>query len=322
MVSVVVSGAINWDINLFVARFPTVGEEVAVRRITRVPGGTAANVAVAVARLLQRGETAFIGALGMDEVGREQVKVLEAEGIATGGLNFVEGVESGQAYITIDDQGRNCIHTFFGANQELTPEDLMEGPRARLIGGAKVIAVTDPPLPVAVRLLELGKAAGADTVWDPGVHAELGLTGLAEGLARTDYFILNAIEYQQLLGTEEPRRIGEALSHVNRGIKALVKRGSEGSALVSEAGRQVRSLPAVPLEKLGLRVVNTVGCGDAFIGSFAASRAQGHGDLEALRRANTAGAFKATRLETRGSPTLEELERLLSAVERLGLQPL
>ncbi len=319
MVSVVVSGAVNWDINLFIARFPSVGEEVAVRRITRVPGGTAANVAVAVARLLRRSETGFIGALGKDEVGREQVKVLEAEGIATEGLKFVEGVESGQAYIMIDDQGRNCIHTFFGANQELTPEDLMRGSRARLIGGSKVIVVTDPPLPVAVRLLELGKAAGAETVWDPGVHAELGLTGLAEGLARTDYFILNALEFKQLLRTEEPRRIGEALSRVNRSVKVLVKRGSEGSSLVSDAGKQVRSIAAVPLERLGLRVVNTVGCGDAFIGGFAASKAQGHGDLEALRRANTAGAFKATRLETRGSPTRDELERLLQALEKLGL---
>ncbi|MEM2905568.1 MAG: PfkB family carbohydrate kinase [Candidatus Bathyarchaeia archaeon] len=319
MVSVVVSGAINWDINLFLERFPAVGEEVPVRRITRVPGGTAANVAVAAARLLPRGETAFIGALGKDEVGREQVKVLEAEGIRTEGLKLVEGVESGQAYITIDEQGRNCIHTFFGANRELTPEDLIEPARARLIGGAKVIAVTDPPLPVAVRLLELGKTAGAETVWDPGVLAELGLSELAEGLARTDYFILNALEFKRFLGTYEPRRIGEALSRVNRGVKALVKRGGEGSSLVSDAGRQVRSLPAVPLERMGMNVVNTVGCGDAFIGAFAASKAQGYGDLEALRRANAAGAYKATRLETRGSPTLSELEQLLNNLERLGL---
>jgi len=100
-----------------------------------------------------------------------------------------------------------------------------------------------------------------------------------------------------------------------------VKRGSEGSSLVSDAGMQVRSIAAVPLERLGLKAVNTVGCGDAFIGAFAASKAQGYGDLEALRRANAAGAFKATRLETRGSPTAEELEKLLEVMDRLGLQP-
>ena len=58
MVKVVVVGTINWDINLFVKRFAAVGEEVPVERVERVPGGKGANVAVAAARLLGRGEAA------------------------------------------------------------------------------------------------------------------------------------------------------------------------------------------------------------------------------------------------------------------------
>jgi len=68
---------------------------------------------------------------------------------------------------------------------------------------------------------------------------------------------------------------------------------------------------AVPLERLGLHVVNTVGCGDAFIGAFAAAKVEGMDDLEALRRGCSAGSFKATRTETRGGPTREELDGLL-----------
>jgi len=33
LIAVAVLGAINWDINLFVKRFPEVGEEVAVEKI-------------------------------------------------------------------------------------------------------------------------------------------------------------------------------------------------------------------------------------------------------------------------------------------------
>jgi hypothetical protein len=34
----------------------------------------------------------------------------------------------------------------------------------------------------------------------------------------------------------------------------------------------------------------------------------GYDDLESIKRANCAAAFKATRLETRGSPTKRELD--------------
>ena len=63
MLKAVVIGAINWDINLFISNFPRKGEEVVVRQITRVPGGKAGNVAVAIARLLGPGQTAILGGL-------------------------------------------------------------------------------------------------------------------------------------------------------------------------------------------------------------------------------------------------------------------
>lgn len=46
----------------------------------------------------------------------------------------------------------------------------------------------------------------------------------------------------------------------------------------------------------------------AFVGTFAAYILLGFEFEECLRRANIAGALKATRMETRGSPTREEIE--------------
>jgi sugar/nucleoside kinase (ribokinase family) len=64
---------------------------------------------------------------------------------------------------------------------------------------------------------------------------------------------------------------------------------------------------AVPLDRLGMTVVNTVGCGDAFIGGFASAKVEGLDDTGALRWGNAAGSFKATRKETRGGPTRAQL---------------
>ena len=71
-------------------------------------------------------------------------------------------------------------------------------------------------------------------------------------------------------------------------------------------------MEAVPLPELGLKVINTVGCGDAFIGGFASALVEGKSHIEALRQASAAGSYKATRIETRGGPTQEELQKLIS----------
>jgi sugar/nucleoside kinase (ribokinase family) len=74
---------------------------------------------------------------------------------------------------------------------------------------------------------------------------------------------------------------------------------------------------AVPLEKLGMTVVNRVGCGDAFIGGFASAKVDGREDPEALRWGNAGGSFKATRKETRGGPTKAQLLDLIEEWRRL-----
>ncbi len=67
-VEVVSTGAINWDVNLFVDTLNPGGVEIPVNRLTRVPGGKAANVAVASSRLLGKNRAGILGAVGKDEI--------------------------------------------------------------------------------------------------------------------------------------------------------------------------------------------------------------------------------------------------------------
>lgn len=317
MVELVCCGAINWDINLFTERLPRTGEEVPVHEIQRVSGGTAANVSVAAARILSPGRVAFIGALGDDEIAAKQLSILKGEGVESSGVLRVPRVESGQAYITIDSKGANEIHTYFGANLCLTPQKLEEPERLRLIREASVAVLMDPPLETAEVFAGLCKEGGATVIWDPGVYAGLGIEALSNILGDVDYFILNHLEFENLLGTSEPEEVGALLSAERKGIKAIIKRGREGCILCGGATTATIHIGAVPLEQLGFRVVNTVGCGDAFIGAFAAAKVECMDDLEALHRGCAAGSFKATRMETRGSPMREELNGLLRRWEEL-----
>ena len=311
-------GAINWDINLFMDRLPRTGEEVPVNEIQRVSGGTAANVAVAAARLLGQGRVAFIGALGEDPIAEQQIGILGEEGVDFSGVLIVPGEESGQAYISIGADGANEIHTYFGANLRIRGSHFRDRERRDLIESADVCVIMDPPLETAEALAAACKENGVTVMWDPGVYSEHGLETLLPTLSNTDYFILNHLEYENLLGTSDPRRVMEKLDRRVGGVKAIIKQGAEGSTICLGSTGATVSMEAVPLEELGLRAVNTVGCGDAFIGGFASAKVEGLDDVEALRRATAAGGFKVTRKETRGGPTAGELNELLEKWRALG----
>lgn len=316
MADLISLGAINWDINLFMTRLPKTGEEVPVNEIQRVSGGTAANVAVAAARILGRDRVAFIGALGEDAIAEEQIRILVEEGVDTSGILVVPGEESGQAYISISDDGANEIHTYFGANLRITGDHVSDEERLDLIKGAKVCVIMDPPVETAKRMAEECRRHGVKVIWDPGVYVEEGLDALRPTLVNVDYFILNHIEYENLLGTSDPRAVVRELREVSESLISIIKHGSEGSVLC-DAGGTIIHVEAAPLSALGLKVVNTVGCGDAFIGGFAAGLVESLSHVEALRQASAAGSYKATRVETRGGPTKKQLEQLLKSWKTL-----
>lgn len=314
MCEIIVCGAINSDINLFVQQFPKVGEEVAVQRLTRIPGGKGANVSVAASRILGGGKVGILGGLGNDSIGREQIDILTKEGVTTSGIKIVEGIESGQAYIAIDIEGQNTIYTLFGANLELAPSDLEEEIRSDLIQRSKIVVVIDPRPDSLLALARQGSSLGKTMIFDPAVRSKMGISGLRGALESMDYVFLNSIEVENLTGERDPRRAFKELKKQDIGCNLIVKRGADGCAMVKSESGEVISVLGIDLRSMGFQVVNTVGAGDAFLGVFAAYQAFGFSDYDCLIRANAAGAFKVTQPVTRGSPTKEELEVFMSTV--------
>lgn len=305
MVRTVVLGAVNWDTSLFIKRFPHSGQEAIVRRITHMPGGKAGNTAVAAARLLGPEQAAIFGGLGKDSIGAEQVKIFEGEGVDTSGLKFCDDAESGQAYIAIDEEGANIIYKHSGANALIEPSDLDDPTRRTLISEAATVAIMDPPLETAIKMAERAKGFGKVVAWDPGVNSELGLREVRALMKNVDYIVANEHEVANLTGVKNPETAARRLTAENEKLKVVVKLGGKGCVL--HAGDKKVMLPNLDLSAVGLKAVNTVGCGDAFLGAFVAALSEGLSDADALRWGNCAGGLKATRFETRGSPDREKL---------------
>jgi ribokinase len=317
-----VCGAINLDINLFVERFAEIGEEVPVERLETTPGGKGANTAVAAARVLDSKSgfrVSLIGGLGRDRISQQQVKILKRENVVTSTILRLKGAKSGRAYIIIDKNGRKTIQTLFGANQELKPPHITNNYQiSNVISNSMGVVVIDPPLEVTGRII--GKASsqrGTWVIWSPGVYCTEGLHRLCEILQVTDYLIVNSIELFNISGERVPKHAYTKISKLLPKLKLIVTEGSGGCEMYSPDSLNPISIPGVDVSKFGLKVVNTVGCGDAFLGVFAASKLESFSDEMSLRRANLAAALKATKYETRGSPMRYELENRLEEYQDL-----
>jgi len=175
-----------------------------------------------------------------------------------------------------------------------------------ILANIQMLVVIDPPRQVAGKLLAEGRRFRKSVIWHPGVLTRYGLSEFEDDMEEIDYLVLNEHEAPLFAGV---KRLDQALSSLNKAApkaKILVTLGNRGAAFYSE-GKLAR-IPRISLDKLGRKVVNTTGSGDAFVGAFAAYKILGVNDIDAFGYANMAGALKACHPETRGSPTRKDLE--------------
>ena len=318
MASLIVCGAINWDTSCFVEHMPVSGEEVTIKNITRLSGGTGGNVAVAAARILGANEVALIAALGQDDVAHQQIATLNDEGVITEGIDLIQGEESGQAYIFINQEGQNVIASHLGANARLCLEHVNKAQVGRQIKDCKSIVLTDPPMDVATELINLAGKRGVSLLWDPGILVSPNRELVQSLTKKADVLFLNETEANALLGAEELDVHVNRLRELGFRKHIVFKFGAQGAAMVESATGRVSKIPALPLNDLGLSVINTVGCGDVFAGVFAAYRILGSGIRESLVMASAAAGLNATRPETRGSPDRAVLEEAARRSQGFG----
>jgi len=310
-----VLGAINWDVSIFEDSFAGLGEEVPVKNVEEFSGGKGANVAVAAARLLGRNRAAFVGALGTDAIAKVQLRELRKEGVVTDGVVTVKGSRSGMAYIVVNREGKKSIHTHFGANSMIRPEDLESPGPAGVLSKTSTLVVMDTPTEVALAVVRRARASRARIIYSPGVRVRERREALKEIVESCDFLVLDKAELARLSGKTDLAQATKFLQGSSPKMTVVATSGKGGCVVVDRGG--MTRLPGVDLSMLDMKAVNSTGSGDSFLGVLASFLSGGTSPVEAARWANLAGALKATRYETRGSPNRAKLLSAMRTLEDL-----
>ena len=297
----VVVGSLNLDLVVSLARLPEPGETVFGDRLEQHAGGKGLNQAAAAARM--GAHVSMIGALGTDGAADWLRDVVDAEGIERAGIMTVDG-PSGTALIEVDVRGGNRIVVVSGANAHVTPEHVRAS-MERIDDIRVVLTQGEVPIASVATALQIGRARGATTIYNPAP-----VTDLPEGmLADCDVVVPNEHEAALLTGlpTETSADATDAARRlVDRGAACvIVTRSHRGTVWATRSSTGSSGAFSV-------RTIDTVAAGDAFCGGLATAMAEGKGLGEALRWASAAGALATTVAGAVPSlPSREDVEQLV-----------
>jgi ribokinase len=300
---VAILGIFVADLAFRAARMPGIGETIAGSGFKVGPGGKGSNQAVAAARA--GADVTFISKIGRDEFGAIALATWKKESITPQVIEMTDQ-PTGAAFIYVNEvNGDNAIIVVPGAAGTIGPDDVEAAAQA-IRDAAVFITQLEQPVAAAKRGLEIAKAAGAITIFNPAPAERFDddLYGLC------DYVTPNESEAALLTGISvktagDARKAGDVF--LKKGAKAaLITLGEAGSYLHS-----VSQSVLVPAFKAG-PVVETTGAGDAFNGGLAAALAEGASALDAARFGSAVAGISVTRAGTAPSmPTRREVDALL-----------
>jgi ribokinase len=301
---IVVVGSLNMDLVVRAPRHPEIGETILGSDFRTFPGGKGANQAVAASRL--GAKVRMIGRVGSDAFGENLLYQVLHNGVDASFIQKDPDSATGVALITVNDEGENTIVVAPGANDRLTPENVLASEQA-FVDAAVLLVQLETPLPAVERAIDIAKSHGAQIVLNPA-PAQVLPSGL---LAKVDYLIPNQTEISLLTGVDA---IGVAVSFLRElgVIHLVVTLGDEG-VLVSEKHRE-KYIPAYPVH-----VVDTTAAGDAFVAAFAVALTEGLDTFQSAAWGNAAGALSVTRQGAQPSlPTRSELEKFIASFQDQG----
>jgi ribokinase len=300
---VVVIGSLHLDILVHAPDRPKKGETLPGDAWGYKAGGKGGNQAVAAAQFGVR--TSMIGMVGNDDFGRRLLNHLKDAGVDTEHVRTDIEAGSGMSVAIIDAEGDYGAVIVSGANLRLCNEDLEQA--QEVIRNAQVLVLQNEVPEVAnVAAAKLAKIYGARVILNAAPARPLG----PDLAASIDLLVVNAVEAEMICGV--------AVSSLPAAAEAAVLLSRQVADVVVTAGglglaMAVRGKTQYAEAAYPVKLVDTHGAGDLFIGALAARWASGVPVAEAVHFANGAAAlFVSTAADQKKAVTSDQVARFLS----------
>lgn len=275
------------------------------------PGGAPMNVAIHLRNLEMN--SAMVTAVGDDVHGKELISFLEERKVKSHLIQEAE-YPTGTVEVQLDARGipsyRIVEHVAWDHIDDAFLSEEIEDTAFIVHGSLACRSETSRE-----SLLKLLNASRAKVVFDLNLREPYYDQQLIEKLIRSaDILKLNELELGILAewngwkSTSDKDRLLELLANYPQLELVLVTQGGEG-AMVWQNGNIVHA------KSLKVEVVDTVGCGDAFLGAFLAEYHRNDDVKAALSFAMATGAFVATHHGANPKYSREDILHFISEVD-------
>ena len=276
-------------------------------------GGTAANTAIALAKLDV--PTSFIGTVGDDQYGRHARQVLRLNGIDVEDLFIDPTVNTVGVFAFVDEYGERYLWGWPRTEQSFKYLDRsrISMERVRQAGWVHSSGMTMTyPTSARETILAIFKeahAAGVPTSFDLNSRCDDRdldpefKAVLLEIISYTTYLLGSGPDEFEYLGEGGWRENAAALVAGDRTV--IARDGERGSSAFFAAGET--SAPA-----FGVDVVDTIGAGDVYNAGFIAAILDGQSLDDALVQANAISGYSVAKKGPQNSPDPAELRDFLA----------
>ncbi len=305
MVTIASIGSMVIDIALYTPRVPLTGENFVAHSFHIGPGGKGANAAAAIAKI--GAHSLMVGAIGDDDFGKMMLRGLEQEHVDCTALRIDSKLQTGVAFIMVNDQRENTIQVVMGANDYVTADYVQETLTANAKTLNAIIVDFEIPEDGVASAVRFGRDNNIPVVVDAGPPRPYSSETWRDCAILTP----NEHETAAMVGyaiDEDEDAIRAARELLAKGPKAIVlKRGKRGALLLT--ADDLYMMPVFPVEAR-----DTTGAGDAFTAMFTVAMLENKPLRECVRYGNAAGAIAATRVGTMSAlPTRNEVEQFLAS---------
>ena len=293
--SVLVIGSLIVDNTIYVKSLPQPGETIFAKSSLISHGGKGANQALAVH--LSGGEVNLMGCVGGDSVGEEYKRYLQEKGVGSDYLMTSLTNRTGSAFITVDDSGENSIIVNSGSNSDLRANHIDEN--IDIIKTSEIMLLQQEiPASTIQHACMIGKKCGLTIIMNPSPLKP----SFDIKLFPCDILTLNEIEAQQLSGQDNAIESFEVFDSF--GVETVIITRGAQTVLYKHLTDPIKQFQPPKVQ-----AIDTVGAGDTFAGTFAASLLRNESLHNSIQFASVAASISVTKKGAQGAmPTKKEIE--------------